>query len=112
MWCAPKDKCLRIWEEKCYADDIEEIRYLLAKKYSKQVKETTITARNKSADYLSVSVKFGAEGFDEPGEGGIVLAAKVDNVWTLVYDGNGSIDCPAIRKNYAFPDEFLTGYCD
>ena len=36
VWCEPKNKCLRDWEEKCFTDTAGEIQYLLAKKYNKQ----------------------------------------------------------------------------
>ncbi|MFA5987382.1 MAG: hypothetical protein WC797_01890 [Candidatus Paceibacterota bacterium] len=29
-WCEPLDKCLRIWEENCYSNEVQEISYLLA----------------------------------------------------------------------------------
>ncbi|MCL5435819.1 MAG: hypothetical protein M1275_01955 [Patescibacteria group bacterium] len=111
-WCEPKNKCLRVWEESCYANPEEEIQHLLALKYNKPISEITVTATKKTDDYIAGRVSFFAPGLPQPGEGGIFLAAKKNNVWTLVYDGNGSIDCPAIKQQYAFPTGMLQGFCD
>lgn len=112
-WCAPKDKCLRIWEEACYADATEEIKYWLANKYDKQIDEVTVKVTKETDGYMAGSVSFAAIGLPEPGEGGMFLARKVGNMWEVVYDGNGSIDCVALRQDYNFPDEILKpNFCD
>ena len=112
QWCEVKNKCLRIWEEACYERAEQEIQYLLAKKYNKPVADVTVTVVKKSDDYMAGKVSFTTEGLPNPGEGGMFLAAKQDNVWELVYDGNGSIDCENIKANYKFPAEMLIGFCD
>ncbi len=38
--------------------------------------------------------------------GGIFLAAKVDNKWQLVFDGNDAITCTL--SQYGFPQEMLS----
>jgi len=111
-WCEPKNKCLRIWEEACYISAQQEIQYRLAQKYSKPVSDVTLKVNKETPDYMAGSVSFAAQGLPSPGEGGMFLAAKEGNMWTLVYDGNGSIDCNAIKQNYNFPKEMLTGFCD
>ena len=109
-WCAPKNKCLRIWEEKCYESVSQEIQYILAAKYNKPVDEVKITMTKQTSEYASGSVLFGAGG---PGEGGIFLARKSGNIWEVVFDGNGSIDCNKMRVDYGFPDEILIpNFCD
>lgn len=109
-WCAPKNICLRTWEEKCYTGVAQEIEYILAQKYNKPADEVRVTIARQTDTYVAGSVLFGKGG---PGEGGLVLAAKIDNVWTVVYDGNGSIDCNKMRQQYKFPDEILKpNYCD
>jgi len=109
-WCAPKNKCLRIWEEQCYINVEQEIEYLLAEKYTKTADEVSVTIAKQNDNYMAGGVLFGNVG---SGEGGLVLAAKIDNVWTVVYDGNGSIDCNKMRTEYNFPDEILKpNYCD
>lgn len=110
MWCAPKEKCLRIWEEPCYASVSEEIQYMLADKYGRPVDEVNITIQKQETDYVSGEVQFGAGG---PGEGGLFLARKTGNLWELAYDGNGSIDCEKMRSEYGFPDSILQpNFCD
>lgn len=108
-WCPKKEKCLRIWEESCYADPAEEISYLLAAKYDKRPEDVKFTISKQDDTHLSGSVKYGSG----EGPGGGVLAAKVDNVWQVVYDGNGSVDCAALRQQYGFTDDILVpNYCD
>lgn len=111
-WCEPKSKCLRVWEEACYSSPEQEIQYALAKKYNKSAGDVSVKAINKSEKYMSGSVSFTAQNLPSPGEGGLFLAAKEGNIWTLVYDGNGSIDCQSIKANYSFPAEMLKNFCD
>jgi hypothetical protein len=111
-WCEPKGKCLRLWEEECYSSVEEELEYILAEKHSRLKEETKVTISKRSADgnYLSGGVMFGAGG---PGEGGMLLAAKVDDVWQVVFDGNGTPDCEQLRTEFNFPDEILKpNFCD
>ena len=108
-WCEPKNKCLRIWEEQCYAGVEKEIENLLAQKYNKPTSEVKVTIAKQNDNYLAGSVLFGKGG---PGEGGLVLATRIDNVWTIVYDGNGSINCKTLKEEYGFPGEILAGLCD
>ncbi len=109
-WCEPKNKCLRLWEENCYENLTEEIQYLLAEKYEKPTSEVQVTITKETDEHAAGSVKFG-EG--RIGEGGVFLAIKIDNIWQLVFDGNGSIDCTKMREEYNFPDEILKpNFCD
>jgi hypothetical protein len=105
-WCEAKNKCIRIWEEDC--NSRQAIQKALAKKENKQLSETFITIRYETADYASGGVSFGAK--DAPG--GVFLAAKINNNWQIVFAGNGSINCPEIKKLYEFPPEMLQGFCD
>lgn len=111
-WCEPKNKCLRIWEESCYSSPEQEIQYALASKYGKSISEVTVRATKKTADYMVGSVNFAAKGLPSPGEGGLFMAAKEGNIWTLVFDGNGSINCQEIKQKYNFPQDMLQGICD
>lgn len=109
-WCEPKSKCLRIWEETCYTSIEQEVQYILAKKYSQPVEEVKVTISKQTGDFASGSVLFGQGG---PGEGGMFLAVKIDNIWQVVFDGNGSVDCEKMRQEYKFPDEILIpNFCD
>ncbi len=109
-WCDLKNKCLRTWEEPCSEDVSQKIQSLLAKKYNKPVGEVKITITKQDGNYVSGGVLFGQGG---PGEGGIFLARKVGNIWEVVFDGNGSIDCLKMRQTYNFPDSILKpNFCD
>jgi hypothetical protein len=111
-WCGPKNKCLRIWEEACYASAEQEIQYRLAEKYQKPVADVTLKVGKKTDDYMSGSVFFAAPGLPSPGPGGLFLAAKAGNMWELVFDGNGSVPCAEIKEKYNFPANMLVGMCD
>jgi len=105
--CESKQKCLRIWEEECVE---KEIQIILAEKYQKDIDDVNITVNRSNDNYAAGSVLFGQGG---PGEGGMFLAAKIDNQWQVVFDGNGSIDCDKMRNEYQFPDEILQpNFCD
>jgi len=108
MWCEPKNKCLRIWEEACYTSGEQEVQYILAKKYNKSASDVHVTATKKNDNYMIGSVLFGQGG---PGEGGMFMAVKSGNAWELIYDGNGSIDCNTIKANYQFPADMLKDFC-
>lgn len=102
-WCAPKNKCLRIWEEKCFVNAGQEIQYLLAKKYNKPVTDVKLHITKQDDTHVVGSVIYGSVA----GEGGLVLAAKIENVWTIVFDGNGSVDCSKLKTEYGFTPEML-----
>ena len=109
-WCESKNKCLRVWEEACLENVSQEIQSLLAKKYNKPIGEVKITISKQDGNFVGGSVVFGQGG---SGEGGIFLARKVGNIWEVVFDGNGSIDCIKIRQTYNFPDSILKpNFCD
>jgi len=109
-WCEPKNECLRVWEEPCYESLGQEIQYLLADKYSKPVDQVNVTVTKQTDTHAAGSVLFGDGG---PGEGGMFLAAKIDELWQVVFDGNGSVDCDKMREEYNFPDEILKpNFCD
>lgn len=105
-WCDAKKKCIRVFEEDCLS--AQAITSLLAQKYNKKTSEVFFDINKENTKYVVGSVSFGQKGV----EGGLVLAAKINDKWTLVYDGNGSIDCTKIKQDYQFPPEMLTGICD
>lgn len=109
-WCAPKGKCLRLWEEACYSDLAQEFQYRLAEKYKQPVDEVHVAIVNQAVDHVSGNVRFGS---DDQAAGGMFLAVRIDNLWHLVYDGNGSVDCASLRQEYMFPDDILKpNFCD
>lgn len=105
-WCAAKKKCIRVFEEDC--NIAEEIKAILAPKYSLKSSEIFIDINYENTKYASGGISFGQKG----AEGGLFLAAKVNDKWTIIYDGIGSIDCVSIKKNYEFTKEMLAGFCD
>lgn len=108
-WCEPKNKCLRVWEEKCYTSALEEIQYFLADKYNKSIDDVVVSVTKQTESHMFGSVKFGAG----VSAGGLFLAVRLGNMWEVVYDGNGSIDCEKMRIEYNFPDEILKpNFCD
>ncbi len=109
-WCEPKNKCLRIWEEACYASSSEEIAYLLAKKQARALAEVQISNFVEDNGFARGSVKYGS---GAQSLGGLFLARKVGNTWELVYDGNGSVDCAELRNKYGFPNSILVpNFCE
>lgn len=88
----------------------QEIQYALAAKYNKPVDKVKITITKQDGGYVSGSVLFGEGG---PGEGGMFLARKAGNIWEVVFDGNGNVDCHKMRQEYGFPDTILKpNFCD
>ncbi len=103
-WCTPKNKCLRLWEEECYLNLEEEIQYLLADKYQQAADGIKVNVTKQNDNHAAGQVLFSASGV---GEGGLFLAVREDNVWLLVFDGNGSVDCRQLHQDYGFTDEIL-----
>lgn len=103
-WCEQKQKCLRIWEEVCDEATTAAIKQLFAEKYNKDLSDIQIVIAQQTENHLRGSVKFAMNG--NFGEGGIVLAAKVDGKWQIVFDGNGGISC-ALVESFNFPAEMI-----
>ncbi|MDD4287173.1 MAG: hypothetical protein PHO20_01905 [Candidatus Peribacteraceae bacterium] len=106
-WCEPKQKCLRAWEEACFSSAFEAIAWELAQRHGDTQDKISLTMEKQTETHARASVRFGPKG----SPGGIVLAANKDNSWRIVYEGNGSVDCPALKAD-AFPQEMLVGICD
>lgn len=94
-WCEPKSKCLRIWEEGCPAPtDQEEITAALYAKNNWPAGLVSVTLTTDDGKYAGGTVA-------AQGGGGYFYAAKVNNKWVIVADGNGIIPCESLT---AFPD--------
>ncbi|MFA6533311.1 MAG: hypothetical protein WCT22_04940 [Patescibacteria group bacterium] len=105
-WCEIKQKCLRVWEEKCEVEDLKTIiKQLFMDKYGQASNNLTITVSKEMGD-------FARGGASEQGGGGMWLAKKNSGSWQLVFDGNGVVDCQKLKVIYLFPSEILTGVCD
>ena len=89
---SPNKELEEITEEEISSE--ESIKNLFAEKYSKDLSEILITIDKEENDHFSGIVVFGDGG---PGEAGGFLAVKIDDVWELVYDGNGFIPCLTIE---------------
>lgn len=73
---------------------------LLAKKYPKYAATLSVAVLQETASHARGSVNF------VPGApGGYWLAAKIDNEWQIVFDGNGQIPCNLSK--YGFPSDML-----
>jgi len=106
-WCAPKQKCIRMWEEDCYGQDLVDLTSSFAKEHNMGVENVYVTIFKNSGNYFSGSIRIGSQ----EGEGGGFLVRKIDNNWQIDYEGNGSVDCVKIRS-FGYPQEVLEGYCD
>ena len=112
-WCEIKQKCLRIWEEKCEEEVVKEnvkeaVTKLLVEKYNWDKNKVSVQVNKEVGDFATGSVGFG----EEVGGGGW-LVKRIEGKWTLVWDGNGAVDCPKLKNDYKFPDEILKpGFCD
>ena len=106
-WCEGKQKCLRPWEEECFASPYEAILWDLSRKYANTQKSITVTMVSQTEKHARARVTFGGPGTP----GGMVLASKMTGIWRIVYEGNGNADCPALIKE-EFPADMLKGFCD
>ena len=112
-WCEIKQKCLRIWEEKCEVEVVKEdtkeaVTKLLVEKYNWEKDKVSVQVDKEVGDFASGSVGFGSE----LGGGGW-LAKRIEGKWILIWDGNGAVDCENLKTEHQFPDEILKpGFCD
>lgn len=72
---------------------VETVKSLLAEKYEKNIDEVSFDIDERVGDYLTGMVKF-----EDEISGGYVLAAKVDEEWKIVFDGNGNWTCEAVDE--------------
>jgi hypothetical protein len=98
---------MRAWEEACYSSAFEAIAWELAQRHGDSQEKISLTMEQQTETHARASVRFGPAG----SPGGIVLASQKNGIWRIVFEGNGSVDCPALRAD-AFPQEMLVGICD
>ena len=65
---------------------------IFAAKHNQQVTDTNVTVIKIQNNFASGNISFGST----PGEGGGFLARLADGIWTIDYEGNGSLDCAKI----------------
>lgn len=108
-WCEAKQKCLRVFEEKCEIEKAENlqtiIKELLVQKHGPTANELNVTVAKQIGDYAR-------GGASASGGGGMWLSKKINGSWKLVFDGNGAADCTELKTTYLFSSEMLTGICD
>lgn len=78
-------------EEESDESIIESLKLLFAQKYEKRIEDITVTISKREGNYLTGGVKFAGEI-----AGSYVLAAKVNNAWKIVFDGNGNWTCDVV----------------
>jgi hypothetical protein len=84
----------------------EVLKKLFAEKYNKKSAEVTIKIAQETESHAKGAVEFQPGGSENSG---FFLAAKINEEWHLVFDGNGSFSCETL-KQYNFP-EGMTGGC-
>ena len=72
------------------------IRQAFADKYHRNVNEISVSFDKEVGNYTRGAVTYGAGGV---GEGGFFFATIVDSKWIIVSDGNGDVDCAALKAN-------------
>lgn len=72
---------------------IETLKLLFAQKYGKKVEDAIVNISQREGDYLVGGIKFSGDI-----SGGYVLAAKVNGVWKIVFDGNGNVTCTVVDE--------------
>ena len=88
---APEENITEDIEEESNESVIETLKLLFAQKYERKVEDVNVTISERQGDYITGGVKFAGEI-----AGGYVLAAKVNDAWKIVFDGNGSWSCSAV----------------
>lgn len=81
------------------------IKKLLAEKYEKEINEVDLENIQKTKNHFRGMVVFQPDGSENTG---LVLAAKTNDGWQLVFDGNGSFSCYLLEE-YDFPEEMRQG---
>ena len=67
-------------------------RETLAAKYDKNVANVTVTINKREGDFITGVFSFGST----PGQAAQFLAAKIVDVWKIIFDGNGLILCSVV----------------
>ncbi len=112
-WCEVKQKCLRVWEEPCEAEP--EIEPEVVQTDEELIKAALVTKNNWEADEIAITIAkndgeyaTGGVGATTPQSGGgIWFAAKVDDEWQIVWDGNGVVMCEDLTDYADFPIELI-----
>ena len=105
-WCNDKQKCLKEDEEPCEPDpDIKP-----PKRNYDLIEESLAVERGVFANDFVLGInKLTLVHFRGivQGEDGIILAAKRNNDWVIVFDGNGAYSC-SDAEPYNFPEDMIS----
>lgn len=104
IWCEPKEKCLRVWEEECYNNIEDAIKFSLSMKYDIDMADIEVDVLKQTEDHARGSVNL-------DGGGGIFLARKTNGIWGLSFDGNGAISCKDMQEQ-EFPPDMIEDCAD
>ena len=105
-WCEDKGKCLRTWEEKCEKDpnatkpksNYDMIEESLGKKRGIHARTFVLGIKKLTLSHFLGVLK---------DETGTILAAKRNNEWVIVYDGDGEYSCETV-KPFNFPADMIS----
>lgn len=87
--------------------DAQAIQKAMAEKHDKSTDETVIRITNQAPEHARGLVNFSADPNSIMQAGGaIFLAAKVDDAWEIVFDGNGTYECSLVEP-HNFPSEMI-----
>jgi|GEM_PF-1984859 len=70
---------------------IETLKLLFAQKYEKRIDDIFVTISKREGNYLVGGVKFAGEETEA-----YILAAKVNESWKIIFDGNGMWTCDIV----------------
>ena len=79
---------------------IFDIKQGLISKYGQDASSLKITVSKIEGNYASGAAS-------EQGDGGVWFAAKTNNVWKIVWDGNGVIQCSSLTSYPDFPTTMI-----
>lgn len=87
----------------------QQVQITLAQKYKKDLVDVNVAVNKQDQNHAVGMVNFG-QGVNV--EGGLFLAVKNNDIWVVVFDGNGSVDCLKMKDTYNFSTSLLQGICD
>ncbi len=82
----------------------DKIKDIFATEHEKNSEDIELLVTHETDNHVRGSVSFG-EGEENRG---MFLAAKNEDAWTIVYEGNGAFAC-SLLDQYAFPEEMKEG---
>ncbi|MCX6732668.1 MAG: hypothetical protein NTV98_03965 [Candidatus Roizmanbacteria bacterium] len=104
-WCEAKQKCLRVWEEKCEEAKVSDADLIKQALFTKNnwasTLEINVSVNKNDGIYASGSVS------ENQGGGGYFYAKKVGSEWKIVADGNGMIMCEALKDYPDYPKTMI-----